>query len=176
MSDIKTYFAHPERSSKETIKDQVSQLKNNILLADTLNSMSNICLIINDKRQIVFANKHTCNSFNKNNYNEMMGLRPGELLGCIHSQELEGGCGTTKSCRYCGAVNGILESQNKKISRTKECNIEIEGNKTLNLKTWATPYSFNEYEYTIYGVFTATSPITSYTIYIDKIIANPSYL
>lgn len=50
-----------------------------------------------------------------------LGLRPGEMLGCIHVPEGPDGCGTSKACARCGAVLAILASQGSREPVAGEC-------------------------------------------------------
>jgi signal transduction histidine kinase len=45
------------------------------------------------------------------------------MMSCIHSNEMEGGCGTSEHCTYCGAVLSIIESQEQNEPVTHECRI-----------------------------------------------------
>jgi signal transduction histidine kinase len=64
----------------------------------------------------------------------ILGKRPGEVISCIHADEEPGGCGTSSSCAYCGAVNAILESQKTGLKAKKETRITatVDG----KLKSW----------------------------------------
>ena len=77
---------------------------------------------------------------------EAVGKRPGELLGCIHSAEEPGGCGTSEACTYCGAVIAILMSQ-KGNDAVEECRLVIGPNKFFDLRVWASPLVVNGEEF-----------------------------
>jgi signal transduction histidine kinase len=59
---------------------------------------------------MVFANRAFHTILNIDDTDEVLGLRSGEALDCIHATETAGGCGTTEHCRECGAVLAILNS------------------------------------------------------------------
>lgn len=67
-------------------------------------------LIVNQDRQIVFFNSVVPSLLGVDDPERIYGLRPGEAFGCIHACENPGGCGTTRFCPQCGAVNAILEA------------------------------------------------------------------
>ena len=50
------------------------------------------------------------NLFGINSLSEINGKRPGGVIDCVHSNENEGGCGTSKACQYCNLVNLVLKS------------------------------------------------------------------
>ena len=64
-------------------------------------------LILNAQRQIVFANRALENLTHQEQAGAA-GLRPGEAVDCPHAFSTPGGCGTTESCRTCGAVQAVL--------------------------------------------------------------------
>ena len=53
----------------------------------------------------------------------LMGLRPGEVISCIHSQKSPYGCNNASSCSYCGALQAVLESSKKNEKVTNETRI-----------------------------------------------------
>jgi signal transduction histidine kinase len=53
----------------------------------------------------------------------VLGKRLGEVVSCLHSNEEESGCGTSMACKYCGAVNAIIESQLTQQKTVKETSI-----------------------------------------------------
>ena len=147
-----TYFASPERALLSELKMQNELFLKNKLLQEVLNAVPDIILILNKDRQIVFTNYTVTSLLEKDNVTEILGMRPGELLNCIHSTELKGGCGTSEFCRTCGAVNAILSSQ-KGIADVQECRITQSGGMdALDLKVFATPLMLEGNEFTIFSV------------------------
>jgi signal transduction histidine kinase len=68
----------------------------------------------------------------------LYGLRPGEALHCIHSDETEGGCGTTEFCRTCGAARAIVAAIGGK-KNVQECRITTHDGESLDMRAWACP-------------------------------------
>jgi hypothetical protein len=54
---------------------------------------------------------------------DILGKRPGELVGCQNADTGPDGCGTSAECLVCGAVNAILASQEGLRSVVRECRI-----------------------------------------------------
>jgi hypothetical protein len=67
--------------------------------------------ILNQERQIVFCNDACAKAGGFQSKTEAIGLRPGELLKCIHSSEMPGGCGTSQECRHCGFAKALEAGQ-----------------------------------------------------------------
>lgn len=120
---MRTYFASPERTDQQTIQEKARSLQTEEILTKTLNSLTHVVAILNPDRQAVFINKAFMDSLACDSMEYILGKRPGEILNCIHSKEMEAGCGTSPSCAYCGAVQSIVESQKSSTSVTKECRI-----------------------------------------------------
>ena len=73
---------------------------------------------------------------------ELLEKRPGEVVQCVRSREGPGGCGTSRYCAACGAVNAILESQTQRTQVIRECRILTVGDAgpgAMDLKVAATP-------------------------------------
>ena len=147
-----TYFADADRSPLPEIIFQNNLFRKNILLSEVMNAIPDIILILNHNRQIIYTNKTVMSLLEKENGNSVLGMRPGELLNCIHAFEHTGGCGTSEFCKTCGAVNAVLNSQ-KGIADVQECRItQKSGLEALDLKVFATPISVDGNEFTIFSV------------------------
>ena len=139
-----TYFASAETDNLEKIKKQKELFLSSARASSVLDAVPDILLILNDKRQLVFANSALAEITGKS-LEELLGSRPGEILGCVHALNSNLGCGTTKFCRYCGAVNAILNSlagdkdlQECRILRKKDGSTEA-----LDLRINTTPLAIN---------------------------------
>lgn len=149
--NIVTYFASPERKSKQEIAEEAKYILSHPLLRELLDSVSDIFLILNEKRQIVFANKTFLDLLKVDEVNLITGLRPGEALGCMHAYEMEAGCGTSEFCQTCGAARAILSSLRGKKS-VQECRIIQYDGTALDLEVTATPFIFNGAHFSAFAV------------------------
>lgn len=142
----KSYFASPERDSTEEIKRQLSIIDGIPMLHEALDAMPDMVMILNDKRQIIAANKALldvlCTDLSK-----IVPLRPGEALGCIRSKDMPGGCGTSLHCVTCGAVDAIVQCVKTGKKTVRECRIQVAadvGTTPLDLKVNANPFDVEE--------------------------------
>jgi K+-sensing histidine kinase KdpD len=99
------------RSAEDQVIADKKLLSSETILLDLLGAVSGIAAVINDDRQIVYANDEFINNLGADSIEQILGKRPGEAIGCIHSSNSPGGCGTSAQCSVCGAVNSILDSQ-----------------------------------------------------------------
>jgi K+-sensing histidine kinase KdpD len=148
----KTRFAPAARDNKESVLSDASLIKSEKHLQNILDNLPNVILILNNNRQIVFGNKAYFNGVDEETYFDKLGLRPGELLGCIHSAEEAAGCGTSESCRYCGAVSVVLESKNKANKVTREARLTSNSNnelKSYDFNITASPLNIDNKNFTL---------------------------
>jgi len=153
-SHKKTDYAPPEIADELTLQRQVDYFRNNSMLQLLLDAQPNYIMILNQQRQVVFVNRMLITYVNADNVDSIYGMRPGEVLGCIHSLESESGCGTTVFCRTCGAVNAILQSRDGN-QQIEECRIYQTNDGeigALDLRVWATPFIYNDEKFTIFSL------------------------
>ena len=151
-TSVKTRFAPAARNNKEEILSDAELIKSDKQLCTILDNLPIVILILNSNRQIVFGNHAYFQGYDEEAYIEKLGLRIGELLGCIHSIEEPAGCGTSENCRFCGAVSVVLESQKigKKVSKearlTSDINMEL---KAYDFNVTASPIFINKIAFTL---------------------------
>ena len=147
---LPTAYAPAERDDAATTNALHKSIKNNGLVEKMSNSISQILLVLNNKRQIIYANDIFIDLLGLKNESEVIGKRPGEAVNCIHASQGEGGCGTTEFCSKCGAVNAILEAQHGSQAE-KECRILTVNNDALDLLVKATPFVHESETFTIFA-------------------------
>lgn len=140
-----------ERADEATVDRQARSFEDIPLLNQLANAIPDAFLILNEQRQIVYANKRLFELFDAAEWREVRGKLPGEVLDCVHATDAPGGCGTSEFCATCGSVNAVLESHSGKQS-VKECSILTHTGTALELRIWATPYERDGEMFTLYGV------------------------
>ncbi len=136
-----TYFAPPYRKHLEEIREEANELFKTHF-EEILNSLPYNAIIVNEERQVVFLNQNIIQMLGITNIEEALGARPGEIFNCLHSRDYIHGCGTGQNCRYCGAVNVILQSLETNSRTSGECRItsNFEGHViNFDLKVTAQP-------------------------------------
>lgn len=148
---IESKHISPDRDNLMRLNKQRESIVRNNLLIQFCNSISQMLVVLNKNRQIVYANKHFINKLGLFSTHTYLGKRPGEAVNCAHAFKEKGGCGTTEFCRNCGAVNAILESH-RGIQSVKECRISTLNKDALDLKVTATPISFDNEDFSIFVI------------------------
>lgn len=135
LEESLTYHAPIERLDRYRLLKQADALEKNQLFKQTINAINILVLVINEYRQVVYANNAFLNLLGLKSSMEIIGMRPGEAINCIHSDENKGGCGASESCQYCNAVNLILKSI--------ACNSDNSGEVLLTIKSKGLEFPMN---------------------------------
>jgi nitrogen-specific signal transduction histidine kinase len=149
MKPEHTYFAPAERAEAQKLKEQVDLFSREDGPQLVGNAMPMIFLILNKERQIVYANNRVLDVLGVEEFRCAIGKRIGELFHCVHSTEEAGGCGTSRHCENCGALNATLESQ-KGAQSIKECRLTMEGELSADYSVWATPHLIDSQMFTFF--------------------------
>ena len=145
-----TKYAPSKRSSPQVLKRQKELFENNQLLDGFLTKIPAIFMVINEDRQIVYLNNGALEFTGLKNVAPAIGKRPGELIGCIHSEEETGGCGTSEACTYCGAVNAVLKCQKTGEKTVMDCRIIVGPEHTAyDLRVWASPLNIKNEKFIV---------------------------
>ena len=150
-----TDYASAVRYSNGQLQRQARLIKKNKHLLNFVESISQMVLILNEHRQIIYANHNYLDFCNELRIDALNGKRTGEIFSCKNAFQATG-CGTTKSCKNCGAVNAILESK-KGLQSTKECKILTINNDAIDLRVTASPLNLEGEKYTIFSILDISS-------------------
>lgn len=142
-NELPTHFLPAEMAAPEEVERQRAMLEASPLLSETLDGMINFAMILNRQRQAVFVNKPFREFLAANSIDGLIGKRMGNLVGCKHPPESEGGCGTTEACARCGGAKSLAEAL-KGNAASNECRIlSLKAGEDLDLKISVKPFRFN---------------------------------
>jgi K+-sensing histidine kinase KdpD len=148
----KTYFVPALRTSMDEILNEHDHVASQKLFTEIFGAIAGISAVLNKNRQIVYANKAFLEFLGVKSLEPVLGRRTGEVVSCIHSGEELSGCGTSKTCKYCGAVNAIWESQetnHKSVRETSISTITDGQQKSWDLKITSTPVKLSNQDFYI---------------------------
>ena len=154
---LPTAFAPAERALADEVLRQHRKLVALPFVCDFLDAMPSMAVVLNADRQIVLMNLAFREFLGTGDpevevvdqrrevfealITSALGKRPGEAVGCIHSKETDGGCGTTKFCRNCGAARAIVNSQKWHGLDVQECRLTVgDGDRvetSVDFRIWA---------------------------------------
>ena len=143
----KTHLASAERAAPAAVEAVAQAVRANTIVCAVLDSFGGIVIVLNAQRQIVAMNTEFLRNLGFDDPGRVLGLRPGEALRCLHSQDNpEGGCGTSRFCRTCGAAVAIVGSQESGQSSEHECLLTVsrgQGEEALEFMARATPVTLD---------------------------------
>ena len=105
---METNFASAEKIERRKFKNQIYNISHNPIMTTLLKTMSGLLVILNEDRRIVSMNHAFLEAIGISDPEEILGLRLGESLSCVHAHEDPDGCGTTPYCVTCGAAIAML--------------------------------------------------------------------
>ena len=100
-----------KKSTNKELERQRQLIINNPLLIQTLNGINIYVLLLNSNREIIFANDAICSMLNLH-YEDVLGLKPGDLVKCKNSAGKDQECGQSKECEFCSGRNLFVETLN----------------------------------------------------------------
>lgn len=139
-----TRFAPPERLPDAEVQDLARRVAKELLLP-WFDAVPVGVLVLDPHRQIIYCNEAFRLLAQKSQVRDVLGLRPGEALDCVHAQVEPEGCGCSDFCRLCGAAQAILKSLRGE-EDCQECRLLrlLDGGETaLDLQVFTRPVPFD---------------------------------
>lgn len=151
-SPLPTKFAPAERVTAGELQRQAALWQQNQSLVLLANAVPDGILILNQYRQVVFANQAFLDIIDRSSQADILGKRPGEILHCIHADIEPGGCGTSLLCQHCNATRAILNSLEGNQDVEEVLLERRHGLPPLTLRIWTTPFQNNGEDYSIFAI------------------------
>lgn len=127
-------LASPERAATEVLNKDIHVVAENPVIDEILRVTSGLLAVLNAHRQILAVNESFLKALNLNNAEDAFGLRPGEVIKCVHAEKTAGGCGTTEFCSTCGAAISIVSALCDKQNTERTCAVTVLRNgKTVDM-------------------------------------------
>ncbi|WP_164885315.1 sensor histidine kinase [Geovibrio thiophilus] len=148
--NLHTFFASAQRTPHEEIVRKAREVRSAPYIAQILDSLPDTVAVLDENRQIIFANKLLLTLLGLPDQEKLIGMRPGEALACMHAFA-DGcpSCGTTEYCSQCGAVGAILGA-NLLADEIKECRIVTEHGDAFDLLVTTRIIPVNNSEYILF--------------------------
>jgi len=140
-----------ERAPAAGVQAQADLLAAVPLLERVFDAIPSMAMLLNPQRQILFANRRLVEFVGAEEADELLGMRPGEMLDCVHALEGCGGCGTTPHCTVCGSLRAIADAQ-LGYGQTQVCLMvrrTDEGPEPVALEVWAAPFEISGQRFTL---------------------------
>lgn len=116
-----THLAPAERAPEERLRRDVDYVIRHPVITQLMNTSSGLLAVLNEQRQILALNEAFLKSVGIEDPDGALGMRPGEALRCVHSDDAPGGCGTGRYCPTCGAAVAILAGLSGEAPEERKC-------------------------------------------------------
>ncbi len=132
QSCVPTHFASPVRKTGDELDNDIRYATNNEFINGLMAISNGMFAVLNGERQVIAVNDSFVKLLGINDPGEILGLRPGECVNCVHAHEMPGGCGTSEYCSTCGAVLSIIAAQETGMPQERTCALVIEKDRQRN--------------------------------------------
>jgi nitrogen-specific signal transduction histidine kinase len=151
MSQLQTFQVSSGRSSRKELIDDFQLISSNQVAVSILDRIPTLVLILNQKREIVFSNKAFQALLETDSIESILGMKPGDVLGCSMALAGPDGCGTAKGCRTCGALKSVkiaLEGD----TGSEECTIKAGPTSMMHLKVTSEMIQLGDKDFILYSM------------------------
>jgi nitrogen-specific signal transduction histidine kinase len=91
------------------------------MVSAVLEAVADYALLLDARRQILFANAALCRALGAANAEALIGRRVGDVLGCERACTAPNGCGTSQGCARCGALLTLLSARDAERTVSGHC-------------------------------------------------------
>lgn len=138
-------YVRSGRSSAEQVDATARLLQSVPLFTQLLDALPQMAMIVNERRQAVAVGRVLREIVGRDAF-RLLGLRPGEMVGCLHSDEGEDGCGTAPACEVCRAVEAVEAALIMGQAAVREARLRRAlpgGEQWLDVRVTAHPFTWN---------------------------------
>lgn len=101
---MESHYASPERTDEATLRIEIETVTQSPVIDGLLRAVEGLVAVLDKNRQVLAVNHELLVMAGVEDPEQSLGLRAGELLGCVHAHETPAGCGTSRFCSTCGAA------------------------------------------------------------------------
>ena len=131
---METFFADPSRASEDELRGTVVQVVDSPLIESLMKMAAGLFAVLNEKRQVLSVNQAFLKMLGISDPGSLLGLRPGQVVHCVHADAPPAGCGTTRECMSCGAAIAIVAALGGEQPVEKTCALTVDqGTQTKDL-------------------------------------------
>ncbi|MBW6492219.1 MAG: PAS domain-containing sensor histidine kinase [Lentimicrobium sp.] len=150
-----TNFASAARATPIEIKSDFNLFSSDMYFQMYVAAMPDLAIVVNENRQIVYANKALLTLVGQDELEKIIGFRPGEVLECENLKQASNGCGTSRACMYCGIVNSVLDAQSTGESSVRESRIvsgKVNSGQSFDIEIKASPVLVSDRKFIILSI------------------------
>lgn len=121
-----THFAPAERKTGSHLDHDINIIVADPLITGLMEISNGLFAVLNDARQVIALNESFLKLMGIEDIDQVLGLRPGEYVQCVHACDMPGGCGTSEYCSTCGAVVSIMTAMDTRQPQERTCALTVE--------------------------------------------------
>ena len=121
---VSTHFAPAGRAGGEELRLEAEVCLTHPVARFLMQALDGLVLILDEHRQVLATNERLLEVVDLHD-GTPLGLRPGEIFGCVHVPEGPDGCGTSEACAHCGLVLAVLKAQQEGSLVHSECLLSL---------------------------------------------------
>lgn len=155
-----TWFLPAERAAPALLARQIAHATSNPVVDAMLRSWGGAVAVLNEQRQLVALNATYLEVVGAADPAAVLGLRPGEAIGCTHAAAHPGGCGTARACATCGAAVAIVSSVARQRPEERDCVLTVARDGAplaLDLRVRAAPLTLDGLTFTLVTITDVTA-------------------
>jgi len=107
---MNSYFATPQTAAASALEQQILNVSESPVIEALLKTVGGLFAICNEFRQVLAVNHSLLEKMGLKDQSGLLGMRPGEILGCKNPNKHRSPCGTTPACSSCGAAIAMVAS------------------------------------------------------------------
>lgn len=137
----------PPRSTPSELRDEIESWMETPLLQVALDALGGFVVVLNPSRQVLAVSPELAEHLGLQDARAALGLRPGEVFGCLQATKGHDGCQTSPHCPECGAFVAMNQAIARQESVTGECHLECRRNGRFSLREFrikATPLTLED--------------------------------
>ena len=151
LGDEAIKFPTPSgRSIGSALANEIKIINESTIIDCLLESVHGLMAILNENRQLLAINDNMLLALGVASLKEVLGLRLGKAVHCIHAEHAASGCGTTEYCSTCGAAIAQVIALRDNRPSEQLCAIEIPGDhehSNIFFRVRASPLKIDEHKY-----------------------------
>lgn len=131
------------RPFQEVLRDH-RRIVGNDFLVSMLEAIPDGALLLDAGGQLLAINRRLSSLLQGRPVDELIGLRPGEALGCSFASDGDDGCGSSRWCAHCGALQAIVQAREGERQVLREVTLFIDRQTILEVEVAASPVRIDD--------------------------------
>lgn len=121
----RTHYAPAERADPQQLREAFDYVSHDPVIDGLMRAVGGLVAVLNEQRQVLALNARLLQLLGVGDAAQVLGLRLGEAVHCVHADQSPGGCGTSEFCSTCGAAIAQVTSLAQDHAVERVCAIDV---------------------------------------------------